>query len=388
MRTTLKKVLVPLLVVCMLLSAVACSTAPASQPAESSAPAAAPSAAPQPAPPAVSEADPTKTEDGRTIIKYGFSHANYENIAMRNPNLVVTDMIAKYNEDSSNPFYIDLMFTVADSDATKQAAQISDMINAGCDVISIFAVDTTAVLSSVQEATEAGIPTIVTGIGLAESDIKPTATIMCDVYDSGYKGTKAALEMMLEDGYKPEDIRTICIVGALRDNNSLLYRDGSLAALAEIGAPEPMAFVESEWNAQICTERLAPVVEANPDVNFIICPNSDQVMACETVLSRIDRWHRRGEEGHIYMSANCSMPHALEYLCEGYLDADVTDVGNMYDIVLEDIIKIGEGRVDEVVDQKVILDAITRENFVQLRDAGKLWSQPFWSKPLEPVWEP
>ena len=29
MRTTLKKVLVPLLVVCMLLSAVACSTAPA-----------------------------------------------------------------------------------------------------------------------------------------------------------------------------------------------------------------------------------------------------------------------------------------------------------------------------------------------------------------------
>lgn len=92
-------------------------------------------------------------------------------------------------------------------------------------------------------------------------------------------------------------------------------------------------------------------------------------MACETVLSRIDRWHRRGEEGHIYMSANCSMPHALEYLCEGYLDADVTDVGNMYDIVLENIIKIGEGRVDEVVDQKVILDAITRENFVQLRDA-------------------
>lgn len=77
---------------------------------------------------------------------------------MRNPNIVVTDMIAKYNEDSSNPFYIDLMFTVADSDATKQAAQISDMINAGCDVISIFAVDTTAVLSSVQEATEAGIP--------------------------------------------------------------------------------------------------------------------------------------------------------------------------------------------------------------------------------------
>lgn len=383
----MKKAFGILLALCMVLLTAAC--APSGN-GSTAAPAPAPSGDGGSIAQSVASAAPAGGEvrdDGKQLIKFGFAHSNYENIVMRYINIRLTDEITKYNDDASNPYFIELMFSVADSDAAKQASQISNMISSNCDVIGLCAVDTTAVLASVQECNNAGIPILVWGIGLVESDIKPTCTVMCDVYDSGYQGTKAALAMMLADGYAPEDIKTICIVGALRDNNSLLYRDGSLAALAEIGAPEPLAFVESEWNAEICTQRLAPAMEANPETNFIICPNSDQVMACETVLSRIDRWHRRGEEGHIYMSANCSMPHALQYLCDGYLDADVTDIGNSIDILLDYVIKIADDKLDECVDTKVKLEAITRENFDQLKADGKFWSQPFWSKDMTPTWQ-
>ena len=230
----------------------------------------------------------------------------------------------KYNTEHPE-VHITPVITIADNDANMQHSQIMDLINNDCDVIFCAPVDSTAIWPSVTESINAGIPMI--ALGRKFSDGAPTpasATYAWDVKDSAYQGAKKLLEMMINNGFAAEDIKPIHIVGDLRDENAVLYMDGVRQAFDEYGVKE-IALVESEWKAETCQTRLAAAVQANPEVNYIYCPNDSLVGAVQSVLDRNGMWKKIDDPGHVYVCSAGGNANGLEYLRDGYLDFNIVE---------------------------------------------------------------
>lgn len=383
-----KKLFSFLMVAMMLVSVIGCA-APAAAPAPTDP--ADPAASSEPAASTgVADDGFEYTADGRKIIKFGWSMCNTINIGNIAVHMGVEEAVQAFNDEPGHSIYIDLTSTVADDDATAQMNQITSWANSGYHVIAAQSVDSNAVYNAIEEAHNAGARYIAAGIVVeANSEgIAPDCFIGGNMYTSGYESTKAVLDIMLADGYKPEDIKSICIVGGLFDNNAALMRDGGLDALKEYGCPEPMAFVESDWNTSTCLERLSPVIQEHKgEFNFILTPNTDMLLVTQSILEREGMWFRHGEEGHIYLGSQTSMPAGLKLLCEGYLDADATcamfEVGEYCVKEIARYFEEGQPMENHYFNK----EPITRANFEQLKADDKLYSQRFWESDISVTWD-
>jgi ribose transport system substrate-binding protein len=350
-------------VICMCFGLIACSTGTPSAAAEEAA---------EPSTEAQAADQASETTSEKEHIKIGLSLPTQEYVAWVAGKDSFEKAAAKYNEEHSDS-EIELVITIADNDATKQATQIADMVNDGADVIIASSVDATAILTSITATLAEGVPFINYGREVipTSDDQKPTATFVSDGQMSSYVSTAFMFQRMIADGIAPEDIKFVHVFGSLTDGNSALYKAGVEQAEKEYGVEE-VALVESEWNVDTLLARLSPVMQSHPEVNAIFFPATVVAAPVQTVLERLGRWVPYPEEGHVYLASRDADYVGCTLIQDGYLDGVGTeDLIGLANMTLEGAIKAVHG--EEIEEVYVPCPLVSLDNFDEMRDRGLLW---------------
>ena len=150
------------------------------------------------------------------------------------------------------------------------------------------------------------------------------------------------------------------------------YKAGCEAARAEKNCPLPVAILESNWSVETVMNRLAPMIQANPDANLIFTPNEDLLLGVQSVLESIDRWYPSGHEKHFWTCASGGCEIGLEMIQEGYLDATgLEDLPEVSVNAVDYAVRIAQG--EKTGDCFIEATAVTQENYQELLDADSFW---------------
>ncbi len=213
---------------------------------------------------------------------------------------------------------VEIVSVVAEDDASKQAADISDLLAQDCDAIIAYAFDNQAITSSIKDANDAGVPFVLWDRLTAEG-ATPEADLFIglDTYNQAYLAGKAFFQEMKDAGVDPVDI--ISIIGATNDNNALNRQKGFHDAAAEFGW-EIAQDVPSDWDSEKALTGFTAAFQAHPDCNCVLIASDFIITSVQTVLEMNDAWIPAGEEGHIWVCSQDGFPTGCEYMLDGYID--------------------------------------------------------------------
>lgn len=285
----------------------------------------------------------------------------------------MADYLRWYVEDynAENDVQVKLIETTAGDDAAAQETQIRDLLNQDVDVVVSGAIDTTAIWSSITETHDAGKKFMSFCRRLTPGGPEADSTVGPDTYDTAYVSVDAVIKKMVADGIPAEEIKIVRVQGDLKDQNAVRYGEGCEAAVNDNGAAI-VANIESNWSVETVMNKLAPTLQANPDVNMIFTPNEDLMLGVQSVLQGQERWIKSGEEGHIYLAAAGGCEIGLDMIQAGYLDA--TGYENLQQVSTNTIdiaVKLALG--EDPGDFFVKSEAITPENIQPLLDENYFW---------------
>ena len=120
---------------------------------------------------------------------------------------------------------VELVSLGANNDIITQVSQVEDFISQGMDAIIIQTVDTTGIVTAIEQANDAGIPVFTTAETPTGGDI--VCAIAFDSYESGYNGGQYIAGKLGGEG------NVIELVGVLGQETSRQKSEGFQAALAE-----------------------------------------------------------------------------------------------------------------------------------------------------------
>ena len=90
------------------------------------------------------------------------------------------------------------------------------------------------------------------------------------------------------------------MIGDLGDVNAIQRRDGFFDVVDKNkDIIEVVARISTEWNADKAFAGLTNAIQANPDINFLVTSSDFMHPQIEQVLKTADKWHKRGEDGHV-----------------------------------------------------------------------------------------
>jgi ABC-type sugar transport system substrate-binding protein len=114
-----------------------------------------------------------------------------------------------------------------------------------------------------------------------------------------------------------------CImIGDLGDVNAIQRRDGFFDVVDKNkDLVEVVARVSTEWNADKAFAGLTNALQANPDINFLFTSSDFMLPQLQQVLETFDKWHKRGDAGHVIFGGFDGDANAYKLLADGYLDA-------------------------------------------------------------------
>jgi len=261
---------------------------------------------------------PEKTEEGK--IKIGVSMGELTSEFCEG---LRDGAIEKIEELGGEPVYLG-----ADSDPTKQATQIQDLISQGCKAIVAFATDTDAIMASGKACKEAGV------IFAQFSRISPDLTnidlaVGFDNKDQAYQCGEAIVSQAKKFGY--ETIKCIELVGSLTDQNAIERQD-YFEEFAKANKIEIVGTVLTDWNADQAYTGLKDAITAcGKDFNAIYCPSDFLFGTCESALTENGMYKTVEEDGHVILVGIDGGPNAMSYIRSGYADmtcnTDVMQLG-------------------------------------------------------------
>ncbi|MCI8598361.1 MAG: sugar ABC transporter substrate-binding protein [Lachnospiraceae bacterium] len=325
--------------------------------------------------------EPAKTEDTgeeqaeaegeKKEINVGFSFATQEG-SFWQAIQVYTDLAAKeYGE--ANGIKINITYTIADNDAGKQQTDIKDLIATNPDVIVMAPMDSSAILASIKECHDAGIPVITTSRQEnpeATGDQRADVFVGLDTTDQAYTTGITTIDRMIEDGYKPEDIHPINMVGDLADENAVNRSNGFKKAMEEKGVTIVQE-IPFEWDTEKCLSLLSAALVAHPEVNCIFIPSDSHLASAQAAMERNNMWHKYGEEGYVYLCSQDGSIEGLPYVQDGYCIACTSyDHWPVCVKVVEEIVTLANGGTPENAVEMMSGRVVTPENISTLEN---LW---------------
>ena len=123
---------------------------------------------------------------------------------------------------------------------------------------------------------------------------------------------------------------------------------------------------------------LTNAIQANPDINFLQTSSDFLHPQIEQVLKVANKWHKRGEEGHVIFGGFDGDEGGYQRLLDGYLDAD--GVQNLF-LEVDMAFKAFEDMWAGKKPDKLLLDpgfVITQDNLTEKRD--EMWGYTVWKK--------
>ncbi len=228
-------------------------------------------------------------------------------------------MIDGINE-TAEEMGIEIVLLNAESDSTKQAQQMENLIAQQVDAIICNPEDSVAIAASVQKAMDAGIPVVM--VDRIVDGATPSKQIINNSYDLAYQ--------LVEEFAQSEDcanleapLKTLVMVGNMSDS----YAVNCLNAMRDAIAAYPDTFelvaeIPGEWNQDTALKGLQNALSANDDIDLILTP-SDMYLPCiESALDQIGAWKQIGEEGHVMVLSMDGDSNGLQAIKDGYIEAD------------------------------------------------------------------
>jgi ABC-type sugar transport system substrate-binding protein len=225
-----------------------------------------------------------------------------------------------------------MITTNANADPQKQNNDIDYLISLGVDAIVTVPEDSSGICTAVEKANAAGIPFFTIDRSPAGCQIAMTV-----LSDNRLAGQQAGQQMVdeLTAKYGEAKGKVLEVTGNLGQNVGQLRRDGFHDVVDKIPAIEVIQKV-GDWDAAKGQQIVLDVLTANPDIDGIYF-HSDNVYGPGTVaaLEQLGLFHKRGEEGHIFMTSVDCGPWALAAIYDGIHDGcgsqPVSDFGIVVD---------------------------------------------------------
>jgi len=210
---------------------------------------------------------------------------------------------------------------VADADATRQAANIEDLINQGVDLIMARAQDAAAIGASIQAAQRAKIPFIT--FDRQSATTKPTAHVGGDSYDQAKTTAEAFIKLMKE---KKVTAKCIELLGDLKDINAVNRTKAWHTVTDKSGVVSTIVQVPTEWNPDKFRSGADNALRAHPEANCMFLASDFCVPSVQSALEGAGKWKPRGDPKHMWIATQDMFPEAVVAMEQKYLD-----VGTVYD---------------------------------------------------------
>jgi len=264
---------------------------------------------------------------------------------------------------------------ISNFDDNKQLEQVKAMIGRKVDGILIIQTDSKAVIPAIRAANAANIPMVHFNRPPAASDAYSVA-----IQADNRKIMSDTVEFLVSEAKKLGGKYKACIlIGDLGDVNAIQRRDGFFDVVDKNkDLIEVVARISTEWNADKAFAGLTNALQANPDINFLVTSSDFLHPQIEQVLKTADKWHKRGEAGHVLFGGFDGDEGAYARLQDGYLDA--CGVQNLFlevDMAFQAFKDMWDGKKPE----KLLLDpgfVITQANLSDKRN--DMWGYTVWKK--------
>ncbi len=269
----------------------------------------------------------------------------------------------------------EVLENISNFDDNKQFEQVKAMIARKVDGILIIQTDAKAVIPAIRAANEAGIPMVHFNRPPAESDAYSVA-IQADNRKIAADTVQFLVDQARKDGRQR---KAVILIGDLGDVNAIQRRDGFFdVADKNTDIVEVVARVSTEWNADKAFAGLTNAFQANPDIDLLFTSSDFMLPQIQQVMETFDKWHKRGEEGHVLLGGFDGDATAYQLILDGYMDA--CGVQNLFlevDMAFQAFQDMWAGQKPD----KLLLDpgfVITADNMEQTRDA--MWGFIVWTK--------
>lgn len=264
---------------------------------------------------------------------------------------------------------------ISNFDDNKQFEQVKAAISQKVDGILIIQTDAKAVIPAIRAANEAGIPMVHFNRPPAESDAYSVA-----IQADNRKIAADTVQFMVDEAKKMGGVRkAVILIGDLGDINAIQRRDGFFDVVDKnTDVVEVVARVSTEWNADKAFAGLTNAFQANPDIDFLFTSSDFMLPQIQQVMETFDKWHKRGEEGHVLLGGFDGDANAYQMIQDGYMDA--CGVQNLFlevDMAFQAFQDMWAGKKPD----KLLLDpgfVITQDNKDQTRD--QMWGFIVWTK--------
>lgn len=239
--------------------------------------------------------EPAEEEDDTILIGNSFCYLTSQFMVIQNEG-------AQAAADENG---IEIVHVSADADASKQLADIEDMIAMGCDGIMIQALDSKGILTAIEKCADAGIPVVVYDTLLSEGDEENIiAAIGTDNYSTGVYAAEALYEASGGEA-------KIGIVTKVVDETIRLRIQGFEDTIAKYPG---MEVVVSQDVVSYTPEQALPCVEnflqSNPELTAIFMGNDP------TATAAINACQAAGREDIMVLGIDGAQ-EAMEHIIDG-----------------------------------------------------------------------
>ncbi len=215
---------------------------------------------------------------------------------------------------------VTLLKTVVAEDVEKQSNAVQDFIAEGkVDGVVLIPVESDAMTAAVEELNEANI--LVGCMDRVVSGGKVEGTVAADNYSCAKLIGEEAVKLLTEKYGEPKG-KILEIQGAL-DAESIRFRmEGFVEVLK--GYPNiELIQKPTEWDFTAAYNATADTLGANPDLDLIYWHSDYLAPSVIAAMEDSKRLFKKGEDGHIIICAFDGDPVGLNYIRQGYADADV-----------------------------------------------------------------
>jgi len=264
---------------------------------------------------------------------------------------------------------------ISNFDDNKQFEQVKAMISRKVDGILIIQTDAKAVIPAIRAANAANIPMVHFNRPPAKSDAYSVA-----IQADNRKIMQDTVSFMVAQAKKMGGKYKACIlIGDLGDVNAIQRRDGFFDIVNQNkDIIDVVGRVSTEWNADKAFAGLTNAIQANPDINFLVTSSDFLHPQIEQVLKSANKWHKKGEVGHVLFGGFDGDEGAYARLQDGYLDAcGVQNLALEVDMAFGAFEDLWAGKKPE----KLLLDpgfVISQDDLMAKRDT--MWGYTVWKK--------
>lgn len=226
----------------------------------------------------------------------------------------------------------------ADGDPSKQANQANILVSSGIKGLLLDPVDAQAIVPVIQRAVDQGV-TVVPVDGSAAGGPIPVQ-VATDNYGAGVIACDAIGEYIGGKG------TVLNLQGAL-DNIAAQGRTGGFEDCMKEKYPEITVISRPfNWSSEQCAQ-LAQTQLTTTQIDGVYAAAAQCLTPVQTVLNKMGRLHKVGEEGHVPFVVIDGTPDELDAVREGYLTVSISQP-------LGDIARIGVGYLVQAMNGETI----------------------------------